>query len=88
MRRPRPPLFLARAVYRLRRRRDAARLVPLVGLFLFLLPLLWGAARAGGSVVFVFVVWALLIAMAALLAPGLDDRTEAAPVPPDGDGPG
>ena len=36
MRRPRAPLFLARAVYRKRRLRDAARLLPLVGAFLLL----------------------------------------------------
>lgn len=90
MRRPRPPLFLARAVYRIRRLRDAARLLPVVGLFLMLLPLLWGgdrgSDRGGGAVVFVFVVWALLIAGAALLAPALEQPDEAEPAP--GDGPG
>ncbi len=90
MRRPRPPLFLARAVYRIRRLRDAARLLPVVGLFLMLMPLLWGGDggndRGGGAVVFVFVVWALLIAGAALLAPALEQPDEAEPAP--GDGPG
>ena len=90
MRRPRPPLFLARAVYRIRRLRDAARLLPVVGLFLMLMPLLWGgdggSDRGGGAVVFVFVVWALLIAGAALLAPALEQPDEAEPAP--GDGPG
>lgn len=99
MRRPRPPLFLARAVYRIRRLRDAARLLPVVGLFLMLMPLLWGGTDGsgngggngggiggGGAVVFVFVVWALLIAGAALLAPALEQPDEADPAP--GDGPG
>ncbi len=74
MRRPRPPLFLARAVYRRRRLRDAARLLPVLGLFLLLLPLMWGdpsGKGAGQSVVYVFVVWVVLIALAAYLAPGL-----------------
>lgn len=87
MRRPSAPLFLARAVYRQRRLRDAARLLPLVGLFLLLLPLLWGrdapvgqaasqaaggpTAGAGGLAVFLFAVWAVLIALAAYLAPAL-----------------
>lgn len=35
------PLFLARADYRRRRLRDAARLLPVVGALLMLLPLLW-----------------------------------------------
>jgi hypothetical protein len=74
MRRPRAPLFLARAVYRKRRLRDAARLLPIFGFLLLLLPLLWGQVLgkgAGRMVVFVFCVWALLIVVAAWLAPGL-----------------
>lgn len=66
------PLFLARTVYRRRRLRDAARLLPLVGLLLMLLPSL---GRDTGSVaadaVYLFVLWSLLIAAAAALAPGL-----------------
>jgi uncharacterized membrane protein len=72
MRRPRAPLFLARAVYRKRRLRDAARLLPILGLFLLLLPALWAAPAQGGSDwVYVFAVWAGLIALAAALSPGL-----------------
>lgn len=74
MRRPRAPLFLARAVYRKRRLRDAARLLPILGFLLLLMPLLWGQSAgsgAGNTVVFVFGVWGLLIALAAWLAPGL-----------------
>lgn len=79
MRRPRQPLFLARATYRRRRLRDAARLLPVVGVFLLVLPLLWPQGGAGSAVVFVFVVWALLIGLAALLAPGLQQPDSAAP---------
>ena len=72
MRGPRAPLFLARAVYRQRRLRDAARLLPLVGFFLLLLPLMWSdTAGAGRTAVYVFGVWALLIGLAAYVAPGL-----------------
>ncbi|WP_054004776.1 hypothetical protein [Cypionkella psychrotolerans] len=72
MRRPRAPLFLARAVYRQRRLRDAARLLPLVGFFLLMLPLMWSdTAGAGHTAVYVFGVWALLIGLAAYVAPGL-----------------
>ena len=77
------PLFLARAVYRRRRLRDAARLLPLVGLLLVLLPAL--GRETGGDArdaVYLFVLWAGLIAAAAVLAPGLS-RHEG---DPDGDG--
>ncbi len=81
MRRPRQPLFLARATYRRRRLRDAARLVPVVGAFLLVLPLFWAQGGAGPVVVFVFLVWALVIGLAALLAPGLEQ-----PDPPQNPG--
>ena len=76
MRRPGPPLFLAKSGYRRRRLHDAARLVPLFGVFLIFLPILWdpGAtpevdtARDG---LYLFGVWAGLIAIAAVLAPAL-----------------
>ena len=83
MRRPRRPLFLARAPYRRRRLRDAARLLPVLGLLLLLLPLLWSPGAevrlTAGDVTYFFVVWALLIAVAAAFAPGLrtgDGRDE------------
>ena len=64
MRRPVEPLFLARESYRRRRLGDAAKLVPIVGLILFLLPLLWAAsARTGGGIVYIFVIWAALIVL-------------------------
>ncbi len=75
MRRPTAPLFLARAVYRKRRLRDAARLLPVLGLFLLLMPGLWTADTAshasGREWVYILAVWAGLIAVAACLAPGL-----------------
>lgn len=75
MRRPRRPLFLARAPYRRRRLRDAARLLPVLGLFLLLLPLLWTpearVSLTAGDVIYFFAVWLILIALAAAFAPGL-----------------
>lgn len=77
----RAPLFLARRAYRLRRLTDAARLLPVVGTFLFLLPVFWrggdgtmpGTATGG---VYLFAVWGGLILITALIAWRLD-RTEA-----------
>lgn len=66
------PLFLARETYRRRRLMDAARLLPVVGLGLFLVPLLWiGPSGGPGTrmgVVYLFAVWAALIAAAGLIA--------------------
>jgi hypothetical protein len=71
----RRPLFLAREPYRQRRLRDAARLLPVLGLVLLLLPLLWAptgvVAMTSGDVVYFFAVWILLIGLAAGFAPGL-----------------
>ena len=44
----RRPLFLARAVYRRRRLRDAARLLPVLGFFLLMLPAFGHRAEAEG----------------------------------------
>ncbi len=67
------PLFLPRARYRRRRLRDAARLLPVFGGFLFLLPVMWSPATTAGSDtapdgIYLFAVWAGLIAVAALLS--------------------
>ena len=64
------PLFLARAVYRRRRLRDAGRLLPVLGLLLLVLPGLGqgNTESAGQTAIYIFVVWALLIAAAAALA--------------------
>jgi peptidoglycan/LPS O-acetylase OafA/YrhL len=75
MARPKPPLFLARASYRRRRLRDAARLLPIVGLFLLLLPMLWvpdGRIHlSAGDIIYFFVVWLGLVLAAAVFARGL-----------------
>lgn len=85
MARTRAPLFLRPSLYRLRRRRDAARLLPVLGLFLFLLPILWTPAKSvqrdtAPDGVFLFLAWGLLIVLAfvisrSLAMPGTgDDR--------------
>jgi uncharacterized membrane protein len=90
VKRPRGPLFVGRASYRRRRLRDAARMLPVFGAFLFLLPILWDPANSTGrdtapDGLYLFWVWGGLISVAALLAPGLsagldddsDSTTEA-----------
>ena len=83
--RRRPPLFLERSSYRRRRLRDAARLLPVLGVFLFFLPLLWPeqAGEAGNvapamssAITYVFGVWAVLIFLAVLFGLVVK-RTEA-----------
>lgn len=73
MRPPHSPIFLARRAYRQRRIADAARLLPFVGAFLLVVPVFWRPAATGTAdtvpaAVYLFAVWALLIAGAALLA--------------------
>ena len=70
------PLFLGRKGYRARRLRDAARLLPVLGLVLVLLPVMWvpaaGAVRATvGDAIYLFAVWLALIVAAAVLGRGL-----------------
>ncbi|WP_421703403.1 hypothetical protein [Aliiroseovarius sp.] len=73
----REPLFLARQTYRRRRVADAARLLPLLGVLLFMLPLLGAAGAGDGGAetgqtsaggIYIFAVWAGLILAAALLS--------------------
>jgi hypothetical protein len=80
------PLFLARQTYRLRRLMDAARLLPVLGFFLFLFPILWGPGTSvAHSTVFdglyLFLVWPGLILCAFLisraLAPAAEDAEAA-----------
>jgi uncharacterized membrane protein len=70
-----PPLFLAPRRYRRRRLRDAARLLPVLGGFLMVVPFFWGADDAPrplkGDLVYFFGLWLLLVLAAALLAPAL-----------------
>lgn len=79
------PVFLPARGYRRRRLHDAARLVPVFGVVLFLLPVLWSPSPTevrdtAPDAIYLFVVWAGLIGVAALLSRGL-----AAPAPKSSD---
>lgn len=65
-RRGKPPVFLERQSYRRRRAVDAARVLPLIGLLLWLVPLLWAeegdaAVRSSSAIIYLFGVWGLLV---------------------------
>lgn len=66
------PLFVAKRSYRLRRLRDGARMLPFLGAFLFVLPLLWvptGQSRdLARDAVYLFLAWGALIGLTAFLA--------------------
>lgn len=66
-------MFLGRDSYRRRRLTDAARLLPVVGIILFMIPLMWGeqeseAASTARAGLYIFVVWIGLILAGYLLA--------------------
>ena len=71
-------VFLERAGYRQRRLRDGLRMLPLLGLLLWFVPVIWPegeatgapdtAAQGGaGPTIYLFTVWLLLIALSAML---------------------
>ena len=77
----RKPLFLGKSSYRQRRLRDAAQLLPVCGLTLWLIPLLWpqgaGGQPTSSAVLYVFAVWAGLIVAAFLLSRSLSHDEDA-----------
>ena len=69
MNEPVEPLFLARETYRRRRLMDAARFLPFVGAFLFIVPSLWAdEASTAEGMMFLFGVWVILIFAAAFVS--------------------
>ncbi|WP_147110974.1 hypothetical protein [Tateyamaria sp. syn59] len=74
---PNATLFLEKRSYRRRRLKDALRLLPVVGVLLWMVPVLWpsGASHPAdptpvamsSAITYVFVVWVLLILAAAAL---------------------
>ena len=83
------PTFPTRSSFRQRRLADAARVLPFVGAFLFLLPVLWGREAPLGTSwggIYVFAAWALLILAAGALSHLMSRRTGDADDGDDGDG--
>lgn len=71
VKRPRTPLFVERESYRRRRVMDAARILPVAGLVLVLLPVLWtqsGKLGTAGESIYLFALWLVLIVAAAVLS--------------------
>lgn len=94
MKRSRPPVYLAPDRYRRRRLMDGARMLPVAGAFLILLPVLWQPGPEGHGTaaegLYLFAVWAALITVARLLAGPLLQAEDAAepeddPAEPGGD---
>lgn len=69
---PKNAVFLERATYRQRRLRDAARLLPILGAVLLIMPLLWAPEPGGNdnadAVIYTFSVWVILIALSAIIS--------------------
>ncbi|WP_333829675.1 hypothetical protein [Pararhodobacter sp.] len=68
---PRGTVFLERDSYRRRRIMDGARILPVAGFVLILLPVLWSfgnGANIAAEAVYLFVLWCVLIGAAAILA--------------------
>ncbi|WP_193372564.1 hypothetical protein [Oceanicola sp. S124] len=84
---PNRPIFLERHGYRQRRLLDAARLLPVLGLILLAVPMLWPQGDAGGmasaedptggglptsrAIIYIFVTWGALAALSSLLVRAL-----------------
>jgi len=78
----RVPIFVERGTYRRRRVADAARLLPVVGVILFLLPLLWvgsdgESGRTAWVMSYIFVVWAVLAVLSGVLSRYLVSEDDA-----------
>lgn len=79
------PLFLERRSYRQRRLMDAARLLPLLGVLLWLIPLLWpqrdpagevAAVSTSSAILYIFGVWVVLALIALFVSLMLDGKAE------------
>lgn len=81
----RKALFLERDSYRRRRLMDAARVLPVLGAALFLLPVLWPDAdttsaepvRTSNAVIYIFGSWLVLIGLALCLGRAAPDWLDA-----------
>lgn len=69
MTQPAPPVYLARSTYRQRRFRDAARVLPVAGALLWILPLMASdPATTGRSGLYIFTVWIGLIVVSGIIS--------------------
>lgn len=85
MRGPRSSVFLERQTYRRRRLIDWIKILPLIGLVLWLVPLLWpveGEARvsSAGAIIYLFAVWFVLVVGKAVSARALRDAGDMDPI--------
>jgi hypothetical protein len=79
------PVFLERGSYRRRRLLDALRLVPVLGVILWMIPVVWpegsvvGAepVRMSRALFYIFGIWCVMIALAAVLSLLLPARTSS-----------
>jgi hypothetical protein len=80
------PLFVERQTYRRRRLVDAARALPVLGVLLWLLPLLWAVpsepTSASTGLIYVFSVWLGLPVIVGVLIRAMHRRAE----PPGAEG--
>ncbi len=80
---PSSPVFLERRSYRRRRMQDAQRLLPVLGLVLWMVPVLWPSGdeaapvRMSDAIYYVFGVWCVLIGLSAWLWRGLQRGEDA-----------
>lgn len=86
----RRPVFVEKAGYRRRRLADAARLLPIAGAILFLIPLLWrrdagAAASTTAAMLYVFGIWLVLVLLAALISHFLPDDDQHGDTPDRGE---
>lgn len=70
------PLFLEQRSYRQRRLRDVARVLPVLGMILWTIPLIWprdgaNAATTGTAAQYIFGVWLFLILLSAFVSRGI-----------------
>lgn len=78
---PRSTVFLERQTYRRRRLIDWIRILPIIGLILFLVPLLWPvdgskATSSADALVYIFLVWFVLVIAAGVSARALKNAEE------------
>lgn len=76
MRGPRSSVFLERQTYRRRRLIDWIKMLPLIGMVLWLVPLLWPTegehmVSSADAIIYVFAIWFILVLAKAISARAL-----------------